>query len=59
MEKGERFKHGFETFVYICACIFTLGFVYVLRIIITQGVLLAILRRDMAIQESETSKTNL
>lgn len=44
--KLDDFKHIVESIVYIIACIVSLGVVYLIRIIITQGVLSAIERRD-------------
>lgn len=46
MKKDVRFENRFEAFVYIFACIFTLGGMYALRIAITRGVLMAMARKD-------------
>ncbi len=56
MTKGGRFRQGFETFVYILACILSVGIVYVWRIVITRAILMANMTKDDYIQKPEISK---
>lgn len=56
MSKLENFKDIFEDIVYIITCVVTLGLVYLIRIIITKGVILALYRRDSFIQEQKFEK---